>query len=283
MRVQPPISTASVSADYFRTMGIRLLKGRALRASDAAGAPGVVILNETVARMLFGERDPLGQHVSFGPPPTSWMEVVGVVSDTIGSDLAQAPMPEVFTPYLQDPSFMTSFVVRTGGDPATLDSAVRAAVQSVDKDQPLSELTSMDDILAKSVTPQRFRMLLLGLFALLALVLAIVGTYGVMSYSVAQRTHEIGIRTALGAGRADILNLVVSQGFRITLSGVVAGISGALALTRFMANMLYGISATDPFTFVAVALLLSSAALAACYIPARRATKIDPIVALRTE
>jgi putative ABC transport system permease protein len=284
-RVRPPspISVGAVSADYFRTMGIRLLKGRVFRDSDAANAPSVVILNDSLAIIAFGDREPLGQHISLGPPPESWMEVVGVVSDTIGSSLEQVPMPEVFTPYLQDPSLFMSLVLRTQNAPETLSSAVRSTVESVDKDQPLSELTTMDDILAKSVAPQRFRMLLLGLFALLALALAIVGTYGVISYAVEQRTHEIGVRTALGAGRGDILRLVVAQGFRITALGIVAGIIGALALTRFMANLLYGITATDPRTFTAVALLLSAAALAACYIPARRATKVDPMIALRSE
>lgn len=283
VRVQSPISIASVSADYFRATGIRLIKGRVFGDSDTAAAPRGVILNDSLARIVFGERDPLGQHISFDPPPTSWMEVVGVVSDTIGSSLEQAPMPEAFTPYLQDPSFLMSFVLRAQNDPATLASAVRAAVESVDKDQPLSELTTMDAVLAKSVAPQRFRMFLLGLFALLALALAVVGTYGVTSYGVEQRTHEIGVRTALGARRSDILRLVVVQGLRITAFGVIAGIVGALALTRFMANLLYGISATDPLTFAAEALLLFAAALSACYVPARRATKVDPMIALRSE
>jgi len=176
-----------------------------------------------------------------------------------------------------------SFVLRTPNDPETLATAVRAAVESVDQDQPVSALTTMDAIIAKSVAPQRFRMLLLGLFASLALILATLGTYSVLSYAVEQRTHEIGVRTALGAAPIDILRLVVAQGFRITLLGVIAGLLGALALTRFMANMLYGIGATDPLTFAAVALLLFAAALAACYVPARRAAKVDPMVALRTE
>ncbi|MGB9511251.1 MAG: ABC transporter permease [Candidatus Acidiferrum sp.] len=283
VRVQPPISLASVSPDYFRTMRIPLLKGRVFRKGDTADAPAVVILNKSLSKIAFGDREPLGQHISLGPPPDSWMEVVGVVADTIGSNLEQAPMPEAFTPYLQDPSFVMSFVLRTSNDPETLAGAVRSAVESVDKNQPLSALATMDEILAKSVAPQRFRMLLLGLFALLALALAIVGTYGVMSYSVEQRTHEIGVRTALGAGRGDILRLVVAQGLRITLLGVVAGLAGALGLSRFMANMLYGIGASDPLTFTGVAMLLTSAALAACYIPARRATKIDPVAALRSE
>jgi putative ABC transport system permease protein len=283
IRLHSPISLVSVSSDYFRIMSIPLLKGRVFRQSDAARAPAVVILNNSLAQIAFGDRDPLGQRISFGPPPESWMEVVGVVSDTIGSDLEQAPVPEAFMPYLQDPSFAMSFVMRTSNDPETLATAVRAAVESVDKDQPISELTTMDDIIAKSVAPRRFRMLLLGLFALLALALATIGIYGVISYNVEQRTHEIGVRTALGAAPADILRLIVAQGFRITVLGILAGFVGALALTRLMASLLYSVSATDPLTFVLVPLLLSAAALAASYIPARRASKLDPMDALRTE
>ena len=283
LRVHSPVSLASVSSDYFRTMSIPLLKGRVFRQGDAASAPAVVILNNSLAQIAFGDRDPLGQRISFGPPPESWMEVVGVVSDTVGSDLTQAPAPEAFTPYLQDPSFDMSFVLRTPYDPETLATALRAAVETVDKDQPVSKLTTMDAIIAKSVAPQRFRMLLLGLFALLALVLATIGTYSVLSYSVEQRTHEMGVRTALGAAPIDILRLVVAQGFRITLLGMIAGLLGAFVLTRLMANMLFGIGATDPLTFAAVALLLFAAALAACYVPARRAAKLDPMSALRTE
>ena len=277
------IAMPSVSPAYFLTMGIPLLKGRAFRESDTADAPSVVILNKSLARIAFGERDPIGQRISFAPSPESWMEVVGVISDTVGSSLEQAPMPEVFTPYLQAPSFAMSFAIRTQSDPEALASAVAAAVQSIDKNQPLTAFSKMDNIIAKSVAPQRFRMLLLGLFAVLALSLATVGTYGVISYSVEQRTHEIGIRAALGAGRADVLRLVVAQGFRITLLGVISGFLGALGLTRFMANMLYGIGATDPLTFAVVIGLLFGAALAACFLPARRAARVDPMVALRYE
>jgi predicted permease len=277
-----PISLTSISPDYFRTMNIPLLKGRVFRQGDAASAPAVVILNNSLAQIAFRDRNPLGQYISFGTPE-SWKEVVGVVSDTVGMDLAGTAMPEAFMPYLQDPSFDMSFVIRTPKGPETLGTAVRAAVESIDKDQPVSKLTTMEAINGKSVAPQRFRMLLLGLFALLALALATIGTYGVISYSVEQRTHEIGIRTALGAARCDILGLVVAQGFRITFLGAAVGLLGALALSRLVANMLYGISATDPLTFVAVTLLLFVSALAACYIPARRAAKVAPMVALRTE
>ncbi|HXX16125.1 MAG TPA: ABC transporter permease [Candidatus Eremiobacteraceae bacterium] len=283
VRIPSPIFMNSASPGYLRTMRIPLLKGRFFLDSDTADAPAVVILNKSLAQIAFGEREPIGQHISFGPPPQSWLEVVGVVADTVGGSIEKAPSPEVFTPYLQDPSFNMTFVLRTQSHPEALASSVRAAVQSVDKNQPLANLTAMDAIIAESVAPRRFRMLLLSLFALLALAMATIGTYGVMSYSVEQRTHEIGVRTALGAAGHDILALIVSQGLKIAFFGIVAGVCGALALTRFMANMLYGVSATDPLTFALVALLLFSAALAACYLPARRAAKVDPMVALRTE
>ena len=176
-----------------------------------------------------------------------------------------------------------SIVLRTDGQPETLAGSLRAAVESMDKNQPLSELTTMDEIIAKNVAPRRFKMLLLGLFAALALVLAAVGIYGVMSYSVEQRTHEIGVRSALGATREDILSLIVAQGFRLTVIGMLTGIAGALALTRYIASLLFGVTERDPFTFAAVVCVLSVVALIACYIPARRAARVDPMIALRHE
>jgi putative ABC transport system permease protein len=283
VRMHSPISTASVSSDYFRVMRTPLLRGRPFSERDTSTTARVVILNESLAHTLFGARNALGQHISFGPEKGSWYEVVGVVSDTAGSSLEQGPMLEMFVPYLQDPSFFMTFVLRATDHPESYAEAVRAAVESVDKNQPLSELSTMDDIVAKSIAPRRFRMLLLGLFAFLAFALATIGIYGVMSYNVEQRTHEIGVRTALGAARGDILRLIVAQGFKITLLGILAGVAGALALTRYMASLLYSVSATDPVTFVLVPLLLSTAALIACYIPARSASRLDPIDALRTE
>lgn len=283
IRMQSPVSLGSISSSYFHVMRIPLLKGRFFGDHDMSDTPRVVILNNSLAQTLFGSRNPLGQHISFGPPPDSWFEVVGVVSDTAGSSLEQGTMMEIFIPYQQQPSFHMTFIVRTANDPALLANAVRATVESVDKNQPLSQLSTMDDIISRSIAPRRFRMLLLGLFALLALTLASVGIYGVMFYNVEQRTHEIGVRTALGAARGDILRLIVAQGLGITLLGVLAGVIGALVLTRFMASLLYSVSATDPLTFILVPLVLATAALAACYIPARSAAKLDPMDALRTE
>jgi len=284
-RVRPPfpISLTSVSPAYFQTISTPLLQGRFFREADAGTAPRVVILNKTLAQTAFDHNDPLGQHIRFGPPPEPWMEVIGVVSDTVGSDLQQAPAPEAFMPFLQSPSFAINFILRTSSAPDTFASSVRAAVESVDKNQPLSQLATMDGIVAKSIAPQRFRMLLLGLFALLALVLATIGTYSVISHSVEHRAHEIGVRTALGATRPDILALIVGQGLRVALLGVLVGIAGALALTRFLANMLFGVAATDPLTFVAVSALIVTAALLACYLPARRAANVDPMFTLRAE
>jgi putative ABC transport system permease protein len=206
-----------------------------------------------------------------------------VVSDTRSGALEQEPGPEIFVPYLQQPSFSMTFLLRTEVDPNMLAGALRNAVQQVDKNQPLFDVATMDEVIANSLAPRRFKMLLLGLFALLALALAAVGIYGVIAYSCSQRIHEFGIRMAVGADRGDILRLVIGQGFRLAMIGVAIGVAGALALTRFLSTFLYSVKPTDPLTFTSVSLLLVGVGLAACYIPARRATKVDPMVALRYE
>jgi putative ABC transport system permease protein len=272
----------TISLDYFRTMEIPLLKGRFFNDEDSAAAPRVAILSESLARQLFKEHDPLGQRFSIGPDAPGYT-VVGVVADTKNSTLDQEPLPEIFTPYVQEPSFVMSFMVRSKADPRSLAASVRQAILSVDKDQPLSELQTMDDLLATSVAPQRFKMLLVGLFALLALLLAAVGVYGLIAYSVGQRTHEIGIRMALGAQRRQVLNLVLGQAALLAFGGVALGIGGALWLTRFFSSMLYNVKPTDPVTLTCVSLLLLGVALLASYLPARRATRVDPMVALRYE
>jgi putative ABC transport system permease protein len=283
VRLPTAIYNASISPEYFRTLNVPQLKGRDFRSTDSADAPPVVILNDLLAQGVFGTQDPIGRYIRFGDQHDPWKEVVGVVSNTVGSNIEQAPMPEAFVPYWQEPSPGMSIILRTEGEPETLASSLRAAVESMDENQPLSELTTMDDIIAKTIAPRRFKMQLLGLFAMLALVLAAVGIYGLMSYSVQQRTHEIGVRNALGASPGDILGLIIAQGFRLTVFGILAGIAGALALTRYMASLLFGINERDPFTFAAVVFVLSAVALVACYIPARRAATVDPMVALRHE
>jgi putative ABC transport system permease protein len=277
------VMLTSISPDYFRAMNVRLLKGRVFTAQDTAGAEPVVIINSSLARLLFDEENPLGQKISFGPPPQAWTEVVGVVADTRNGALEAEPGPQLFTPYFQQPSFVMTFVLRTGTHPGSLAGALRKAVQEVDKSQPVFAVETMDDVIASLLAPWRFRTLLLGLFSILALVLAAVGIFGVISYSVSQRTREIGIRVALGAERKDVLRAVLGQGLRLALVGVMIGITGALALTHFLSSLLYGVKPTDPLTFIAVSLILIAVALAACYIPARRASKVDPMVALRYE
>jgi len=282
-RPSQPISVTAISPDYFHVMRIRLLKGRAFGDRDVEGAQKVVIVNESFSRMVFGGRDAIGQHIGFGEPSPTWKEVVGVVADAREDALEKEPGPEMFVPYLQQPSFSMTFMLRTESSPLMLAGSVREAVLSIDKNQPLSDTTTMEEVIAKSVAPRRFRMLLLGLFALLALSLAMIGVYGVIAYSSTQRTHEFGVRIALGADRQDILRLVVRQGFKLALLGVTMGVAGALLLTRFLSGLLYEVSPHDPLTFAGVAALLMLVALAASYIPARRAMKLDPIVALRYE
>jgi len=209
--------------------------------------------------------------------------VVGVVADTRDHALSEEPIPEIYVPYLQQPSFSMALVLRTTARPLGLVSPVRKAVESIDKNQPLSETTTMDEVIAGLVAPQRFQMMLLGLFALLALVLAAVGIYGVVSYSCSLRVHEFGVRVALGAERRDLLGMVIRQGAKLALIGVCVGLGGALLLTRFLSSMLYEVKPTDPLTLIVVAVVLAVVALAASFLPARRATKVDPMVALRYE
>jgi predicted permease len=276
-----PILVDQISPDYFRTMGIPLLKGRFFNGHDSADAP-VAILSDTLARQAFKERDPLGQRVRIGPDPPD-LTIVGVVADARNSGLDQQPLPEIYEPDVQGPSFVMSFVVHSKADPRALAGGLRQAILSVDKNQSLSELLTMDDLLAASIAPQRFRMLLVGLFALLALALAAVGVYGVMAYSVAQRRHEIGVRIALGAQRQHVLKLLLGDGAFLAFMGVAIGVAGALWLTRFFSRLLFGITPSDPLTFVCVSLGLVAVALLATYIPAHRATRTDPMRALRYE
>jgi putative ABC transport system permease protein len=271
----------AVSPGYFYALGISVLKGRTFTDGDNERSPKVAVLNETLARVMWPGDDPVGKELPV--PGGSFLSVIGVVRDTRHETLSNDVQSEVYVPYLQEPVISMQLAVRSIADPASLTSAVRKQVAAVDPEQPISHVATLEQTISESVAPRRFTMLLVGIFAAIALALATVGIYGVMAFSVTQRTHEIGIRMALGADRSDVLRLVVRQGLRLTLAGVAFGIAGAWALTRFVTSFLYGVRPTDPATFATVSVVLIAVSVLASYIPARRATKVDPMVALRYE
>jgi putative ABC transport system permease protein len=271
-----------ISPDFFKTFRVPLIKGRLLAESDGAKAPPVVVVNESLARNYFANEDPLGKRITNGDETR---EIVGVVGDVKHSALDEEAKREMYFPMAQrrfPPIFMT-LAVRISGDPMQMVAAVRGQVWAVDKDIPISNIETMERLMAKSVAPRRFNLLLLGAFALVGLALAGVGLYGVMSYTVTQRTREIGVRMALGANTGDVLRLVIGEGMKLALIGAVLGLGGALALTRLLKTLLFGVSATDPLTFIVIAAVLIIVALLACWIPARRAARMDPLVSLRVE
>jgi putative ABC transport system permease protein len=276
----------NASPDYFKTMRIPLIKGRYFTEHDRAGSTPVAIIDETLAAKYWPDEDPVGKRITFegGAANPIWREIVGVVGYVKQRGLENAePRVQYYIPHRQRTFGGMYLVVRTAGDPASLAPAVRGAIGSIDKDQPVYRVTTMEQMMANSLAQRRFAMLLLGIFAALAMVLAAVGLYGVMSYSVTQRTHEIGIRMALGAKPGDVLKMVVGQGAVLTSIGVGIGLVASFILTRWMAALLFGVSATDPVIFASIAVALSGVALLASYIPARRATKVDPMIALRYE
>jgi putative ABC transport system permease protein len=273
-----------ITPDYFRAMGIRLLRGRAFTWADNEGSPPVAIINEAAARQYWPNEEAMGKRVRLedGSEPV-WRQVIGVVGDVRQDGLVQAGRPEVYAPLNQVPVPYMVLAVRTRSGPAAFAGAVRHAVMAVDKEQPLFQIQAMQQVLDDSVAGRRFQMSLLAFFAAIALGLAAIGIYGLMSYSVHQRTHEIGIRMALGAKREEVLRLVVRQGMVLAMIGVALGTAGALLLTRFLSSMLYGVGVNDPITLLSVAVLLSGVAALASFIPASRASRIDPTVALRHE
>ena len=275
----------SVTPTYFRSMGIPLLSGRTITPQDVADGPQVALVNEAVVRRYFPNEDPLGKRFKFGDPEDQapWITIVGVVKDVRRQGLDTAARIASYLPHRQRPARSLEVVIRAAGEPLALAGAARDTIRSLDRDLPITNLRTMSDVLSETSAQRRFNMLLLGLFAGVALLLAAVGIYGVMAYAVTQRTHEIGIRMALGARPRDVLSLVLKQGLGLALAGVALGLGGAFALTRLMASLLYEVSATDPLTFAAVALLLVGVASLASYLPARRATKVDPMIALRYE
>jgi putative ABC transport system permease protein len=283
---EPIIVTRMISPGYFETMGIPLVSGRQLTDHDTEKSPNVVVISETMARRYWPGEDAIGKRIAAGrvTSDADWIQVIGVVKDVHQFELSADPKPQMYLSYRQAEFFWPEdLVVRTDVDPASLAATVRNAVWEIDKEQPVSNIRTMEDILADSIARQRFSMLLLGVFAGVALLLAAVGIYGVMSYSVAQRTHEIGIRMALGAQTSAVLKLAVGYGLKLVVAGVVIGLVAAFVLTRLMSTLLFGITATDPATFALISLLLIAVAAIASYIPARRATKVDPLIALRYE
>jgi putative ABC transport system permease protein len=269
-----------VNTEYFRAMRIPLLRGRNFTEQEVAKSAKVVVISDLLAKRVFPNEDPIGHRLVMGMSGLPF-EIIGVVGDVRHSALENSPAPAMYMPTQDGPS--TNLVIRAQGDPSNLAAAVRREVKAIDPDQPVAAVKTMDEWLTTSVSAPRYRTSLLGLFALVALILASTGIYGVMSYSVAQRTHEIGVRMALGAGRFHVLRLVVRQGMGLVGIGVVLGLIGAVALTRVMSSLLFEVTPKDPLTFTAVAAFLTLVALVACYIPARRATKVDPLVALRYE
>jgi predicted permease len=273
----------TVSPGYFKTVGTPLLRGRTFADHDDAEEPRVVIVDESLVRQYFAHQDPIGKHIHMTNLTHASREIVGVVGAVRDIAYDKQPRPTIYFPYLQEPAQTMSLVVRTASPPPAVLRAIKKAIWAVDRNQPLFNVRTMDEIVQGAVSAQRIAFILLGVFASLALALAVVGIYGVTSYTIGQRTHEIGVRMALGARRHDVFALAVGHGLALMVAGVAVGTVAALALTRFLASILYGVRATDPLTYLGVAVLLTGVAALAAFFPARRATEVNPIEALRHE
>jgi len=284
---RPNATLYAVSPKYFDVMGIPLLKGRGFTELDAKGATGVAIIDESIARRFFPGDDAIGKHLTIDVPPGAGeptpLEIIGIVGNAKHFGLERETGPQIYEAYLQHPFPGMTLVVRTSADPLSLAPAIRSELRAMDRNLLISGITTMEDRVATSTLPRRFNTLLMTVIAAVALTLAAVGLYGALSHSVSQRRQEIGIRMAMGARGRDVLKLVVGQGMKLSLIGVAVGLAGAFGLTRLMAKLLFGVLPTDPLTFALVTAMLIAVALVACYIPARRAAKVDPIVVLRFE
>jgi putative ABC transport system permease protein len=279
----PEVEFRRAIHDYFEAMGIPVLRGRSFTADDGPAAPRVAVINQAMARRVFGGEDPIGRRVRFGSETAALTTIVGVIGDIRHSGLETAPVAEAYIHYLQGPPVNPFLVLRTTGDPTALVPAVRAQLQSVDKDIAAYDIRSMSDVRAESVSQRRFILLLAGTFGLLALAMSMVGVYGVMALIVSERTKEIGVRLALGATPARVLRAVIGQGVALASGGVAAGLAAAVLLMPLLSSQLFGIGVADPVTLIGVPLLLLAVAVLACYAPARRAMRIEPVAALRQE
>lgn len=277
---RPLIDIEAISPQWFRTLRVPLRSGREFTAADDALAPQVVIANQTFARRFWPNRNPLGQHVFIGRRPQP-AQVIGIAADIRNQGLAQDPQAQLYLPFAQLPWADMNLLVRTLVPPRSLTSAVRAQISAVDPDQPVATIQTVDELVDNALAQPRFTLLLLGVFSAATLALSIIGIYGVLCYWVAQRRYELGIRLAFGAQPTDILHIVVRQGFTLALAGIILGLIAALLLTRLLEGMLYQVGALDPATFAIAPLLFLCIALLASYLPARRATQVDPVEALR--
>jgi putative ABC transport system permease protein len=272
----------AVMPNYFRTLSIPFIAGRDFTEQGAGVTSGETVINETMARRYFPNEDPIGKRIALGSGPP-WLTIVGVVKDIRQRGLESEAGPDWYFPYSRRPSLHACLLLRTSGDRMSLASAVRSQISAIDKDQPVLAVKTLNEVISSTTAPRRFNTLLLAIFAAVAMALAATGIYSVISYSVTQRTQEVGVRMALGARPGDVIRLILKQGLTLTLIGVAAGVLGAIAAARVMSGLLYGVTATDPATFVAISLLLAIVAMLACYLPARRAAKVEPMAALRCE
>ena len=281
----PSAAMTMVSVGYFETMGTRLIRGRLFSSADAPSATPTIVVNESLARRLFPDQDAIGQRLKQGWPesPGTWREIVGVVADVKFEGLAERTPMQVYMPLTQEVPRNIAILVRTGGTPGSLQAPIENVIHAIDRDLPIYAVRTMDHLVETSMARERMGVLVLVVFAILAITLASVGLYGVVAHGVTERTHEIGVRMALGADTADVLKLVVGQGLATVFAGLAIGAAAALALARTMQGLLFGVTAADPATFAAVVAMLLAVGLVACYIPAWRATRVDPTTALRSE